>query len=180
MLNGKRIFLFTFISIPLLFLFIMPIVATANDTCTLTSDKTQSCVVTSPSSGSGGSANPGSPGTGILYPGLKFIEPTPVIPMEKTIPDAGTPIEAKPANLAPDAVSSILTPNPDDSLPVYAVDSISKEEVIASVAKAQRNISTLLATNFADSTIGWVAGLTIIATFVGGVVYALRQRKHIK
>jgi hypothetical protein len=183
----------TLISMGLLFLLVMPVFANGTDACTVSSDGTQTCIATEPSAGSGAGSSPGSPGTGIEKPGTEIVIPTPGIPMEKTIPGTGVPIEVKPgeeippgevkpSDQAPDALAGgdIITPAPIDEKPATAEDSIGKDDGIRYFTTGAPNIEAAAATDFTGSMIGWVSGLTIIASFAGATVYAVRSKKNRK
>ncbi|MGB7595183.1 MAG: hypothetical protein WBL80_06435 [Erysipelotrichaceae bacterium] len=186
----RNLSVFALISTVMLFLLIMPIFASGTDTCSVSSDGTQTCVASSPMAGSGEGSSPGSPGTGIEDPGTVII-PTPGIPMEKTIPGTGVPIEVKPgqdipagevkpADQAPDAVvpGDIITQTPIDEKPATAEDSIGKDDGIRYFANDKSNLAA--ASDFTGSAIGWVSGLTVLASFAGAAVYAFRSKKNQK
>jgi len=188
----RNLSVFALISTVMLFLLIMPAFASGTDTCTVSSDGTQTCVATSPDDSSGEGSSPGSPGTGVEDPGTVIIEPTPVIPMEKTIPGTEVPIEVKPgeeipagevkpAEEAPDAVApgDIITQTPTDEKPAIAEDSIGEDDGIRYFATEKSNLASS-AGDFTGSAIGWVSGLTVLASFAGAAVYALRSKKNQK
>lgn len=183
MLKLKRLAIFSLISTVLLFLLILPALANG-DSCTTSSDGSQTCVVIDPASSSGEGSSPSSPGT--IDPVTVTIEPTPSTVIDKPDPEVkpaeGLPtVEEKPAEEAPDAVpEGTIIPTPVDEKPHIAEDSIGKDDGIRYFATGQPNQKAVTLSSFTGSTLGWVAGLTIIATFVGGVVYAMRARKKQK
>ena len=76
MLKLKKISMTVAISMLLLFAVMLPALADENDSCTVSSDGTQTCVITD--SGSGGSIDPVNPG--------ETVEPTPVDPVKEEPP----------------------------------------------------------------------------------------------
>jgi hypothetical protein len=193
MKKRRNLSVFTLISMVMLFLLIMPVFASGTDTCTVSSDGTQTCVASGPTAGFGAGSSPGSPGTGTIDPVIVINEPTTGIPVEKPNPTTDVPVEVKPgqtipagevkpADAAPDAVvpGSVISPAPTDEKPAVAEDLIGKDDGIRYLTSGHTNTQAPTASDFTGSTTGWISGLTVIASFLGAVVYAMRSKKNKK
>jgi hypothetical protein len=174
----KQLSVFTLVSAVFLFLLIMPAFASDGKSCTTTSDGTQTCIAETPSGSSGEGSSPGSPGTGIHDPGTGVILPIPGIPMEKTIPV--NPADDKPVEVAPDAnvPEGTITPSPADETPAIAEDSISVDDGIRYFATNDKNIQAAAVGDLTIGNIGWVGGLTVVASLCGAVHIAFRSKKN--
>lgn len=186
MLKLKSISIFTLISTLMLFLFITPIFASDVKSCSVSSEGAEICIITTPTAGA--ASSPGSTGSGTIDPSASIVEPIPAIPMEKTIAGTGLPIEVKPSETATQPVKSApdeglivstTTPSPIEENPGIAEDSISKNDIRYLRAGKSSLEGITLASPF-SYPIGWVAGLTLIASFTGGLVYAQHARKNKK
>jgi hypothetical protein len=184
---------FTLISMVMLFLLIMPAFASDTDTCTVSSDGTKTCVASGPSAGSDEGSSPGYEGTGTIDPVIIIKEPNTGIPIEKPAPSTDVPVEVKPgeeipagevkpADAAPDAVvpGSVNSPAPTDEKPAVAEDSIGKDDGIRYLTSGHTSTQAPVASDFTGSTTGWISGLTVIASFLGALVYAMRSKKNQK
>jgi hypothetical protein len=182
MMKLKHISIFSLISATLLFLLIMPAFAKDNDTCTVSSDGTQVCVVLDPAGTSGSGSSPGYPGTGTIDPGIVIPIPTPGIPMEKTLPEGTLPVEMKPFEPAPDAIvpDETITPAPLEEMPGIAEDSITKDDNLQFITTSNPQLASAAVVDYTGSIIGWSGGFTLIASFIATAVYALRTKKNQK
>jgi len=100
MLKLKKISMTVAITLVLFLAVMLPALADENDSCTVSSDGTQTCVITD--SGSGGSSDPGNPG--------ETVEPLPVDPVKEEPPV----VEEKPV----EEVKPIEEPTPTTETPV--------------------------------------------------------------
>ena len=189
----RNVSVFALISMVMLFLLIMPAFAKDNGRCTVSSDGTQSCVAAVPDAESGEGSSPASPGTGTIDPGTSVSEPATGLPIEKPTPMTDVPVEVKPgeeipagevkpADEAPDAVvlGSVITLAVTDEKPVVAEDSIGKDDGIRYLTTGHTNTQAAAATDFTGLAIGWVSGLTVMASLIGATVYAMRSKKNQK
>lgn len=174
MLKMKKISMTVAISMLLLFAVMLPALADENDSCTVSSDGTQTCVITD--SGSGGSSDPGNPGT---------VEPLPVDPVKEEPPvvEEIPVVEEKPV----EEVKPVEVPTPTTETPVApdetgewvkrTDDGVPEDPQIAEdgIIYTIQDLDNKVAVGIDPSAA--VAGLGSIVLLGGFAVYAIRSKK---
>lgn len=163
MLKLKKLSMTVAISILLLFAVMLPALADENESCTVSSDGTQTCVITD--SGSGESSVPGNPG--------ETVEPTPVEPVKEEPPvieekPIEEPAPAEDTPVAPDETGEWVK-RTDEGVPEDP--QIAEDGIIYTIQGFDKNVAAGI-----DPSLAVTAGFAAIGS-AAAAVYVIRFKK---
>lgn len=169
MLKLKKISMTVAISMLLFFAVMLPALADENDSCTVSSDGTQTCVITD--SGSGGSSDPGNPG--------ETVEPLPVDPVKEEPPvvEEIPVVEEKPIEEPTPTSETPVAPDETGEWVKRTDEGVPEDPQIAEdgIIYTIQDLDNKAAVGIDPSAA--VAGLGSIVVLGGFAVYAIRSKK---